>query len=65
VTIVTVSLARMFLVLLLLTPVVSGEAADQTAPALQEAHAAPASSVIPLAEVPSALHRALGASAVP
>jgi len=54
--IVTVSLARMFLiVLLLLTPVVCGEAADQKTPAPREAPAPapPASQVIPLAEVAS------------
>jgi len=50
--IVTVSLARMFLiVLLLLTPVVRGEAADQKAAASQEAPAPPP--VVPLAEAVS------------
>jgi hypothetical protein len=50
--IVTVSLARMFLVaLLLLTPVVCGEAADQKPSVPQEA--SPPSPVIPLAEVAS------------
>ena len=52
--IVTVSLARMFLVaLLLLTPVVCGEAADQKPSVPQEASPPPPSPVIPLAEVAS------------
>ena len=52
--IVTVSLARIFLfVLLLLTPVVRGEAAEQKASASQEAPAPSPSTVIPLAEVAS------------
>jgi len=52
--IVTVSLARMFLVVLLvLTPVIRGEAADQKASASQEAPAPSPSPVIPLAEVAS------------
>jgi potassium-dependent mechanosensitive channel len=53
--IVTVSLARMFLVVLvlLLTPVVRGEAADEKAAAPQAAPAPPPPTVIPLAEVAS------------
>src|SRR5580765_611146 len=52
--IVTVSLARMFLVvLLLLTPGVPGETADQKGSASQEAPAPSPSPVIPLAEVAS------------
>ena len=51
--IVAVSLARLFFVLLLLTPVVRGEAAEQKASASQEAPARLPSTVIPLAEVAS------------
>src|SRR3989449_1466752 len=52
--ITVLSLARMFLVvLLLLTPVVRGEAADQKPSVPQEAPAPPPSPVIPLAEVAS------------